>query len=151
MRQIINILGKRKSQLLSRFNEGVKFPCVMLEGITEELENKIDILIKYGGSVKLNTGTVIEKNDVYVYGDINLNSKADVQYLAKFQKIILNSYTMNAFIPNSFDYKTGTYIAEDGIALGSPFQANFLKWFKYNYCIIGKPKKIIIYHYPTRR
>lgn len=151
MKQIINILGKRKSQVLSRFNDA-RFPCVMLEGITEELEEKIDALIKYGGCVKLHTGVTIAKNDVYVYGDINLSSKADVQYLSKFQKIILNSYTMNAFIPNSFNYSAGTFVIdEDGVAKGSPFQANFLKWFKYNYCLIGKPKKIIIYHYPTRR
>lgn len=151
MKQVINILGRRKSQILSRFNEGSRFPCIILEGINEDLENKIDAIVKYGGSVKLSTGKIITKNDVYVYGDINLNSKADVQYLSKFRKIILNSYTMNAFIPTSFDYKHGTYTAEDGVALGSPFQADFLKWFKYNYCLIGKPNKIIIYHYPTRK
>lgn len=150
MREIINILGKRKSQVLSRFNE-TRIPCVILEGINKEIEDKIDVIVKYGGAVKLPTGVTVTKNDIYVYGDINLDSKADIQYLSKFQKIILNPYTMNTFIPTSFNYKTNTYILEDGVAVGSPFQSSYLKWFKYNYCLIGKPKKIIIYHYPNRR
>lgn len=151
MRRVINILGKRKSQVLSRFNDELCVPCVMLEAITKELEDKIDAIIKYGGSVKLDTGAIVTKNDIYVYGDININSKSDIQYLSKFRKVILNSNNRFTFIPSSFDYKNGTYTEIDGIAKGSPFQSDYLEWFKYNYCLIGKPKKIIIYHYPNRR
>lgn len=144
-------MGRRKFIVLSRFDSDASVPCVRLEAIDEEIENKIDALIKYGGFVKLNSGVTIIKNDVYVYGDINIKSKADIQYLNKFEKIILNPYTMTTFIPTSFDYDKSNYVEEDGVAIGSPFQSNYLKWFKYNYCLIGKPKKIIIYHYPNRR
>lgn len=151
MNKVINLLGTMKSTVLSRFNTSIKFPCVILEPITEELENKIDAIIKYGGSVKLDSKHIVTKTDIYVYGDINLNNKSDIEYLSKFKRIILNPYTMTTFIPSSFNYKLGTYLKVDGLARGSNFQGDFLKWFKYNYCIIGKPKKIIIYHYPNRR
>ena len=150
MKKIINILGKSKSQVLSRFNDDIRIPCVILKPITEEIENKIDAIVKYGGSIKLDKH-IITKNEIYVYGDININSKADIEYLSKFRKLILNPYNMCTFIPSSFNYERGYYVEVDGQVKGSPFQGDYLKWFKYNYCLIGKPKKIIIYHYPNRR
>jgi len=151
MKKIIDVLGKTKFQVLSRFNTETKTPCVIIEPITEEIEDKIDAIIKYGGAVRLKSRHIVTKNNIYVYGDINIKSKADINYLDKFKKIILNPYTMCTFIPTSFDYKTGTYIEIDGLAKGSPFQSNYLAWFKWNYCHIGKPKKIVIYHYPNRK
>lgn len=147
----IKILGKTKSQILSRFNQDSKIPCIVLKPITQELENKIDAIIKYGGSVEIEHNHYITKNEIYVYGDINLKSKADIEYLSKFKKIILNPYTMCTFIPSSFNYEEGEYTEINGIAKGSNFQSDFLAWFKWNYCLIGKPNKIIIYHYPNRR
>lgn len=151
MRTIVNVFNKTKTQVLSRFKTDFNTPCVLLEGINEELESKIDAIVEYGGSVKLSSGHIITKNDIYVYGDININSKADIQYLSKFKKVILNQDTMCTFIPTSFNYKNGIYVKVDGVAKGSPFQSNYLKWFKWNYCLIGKPNKIIMYHYPNRR
>ena len=151
MEKIINVFGKTKSQILSRFNEGSKTPCVILEAIDKETEDKIDAIIKYGGGVKLQSGHIITKNDIYVYGDINLKSKADIEYLNKFKKLILNPYTMCTFIPESFNYERGIYVESNNIAKGSNFQSNYLTWFKWNYCHIGKPRKIIIYHYPNRK
>lgn len=151
MKKIINVLGKTKSQVLSRFSTEIRTPCVIIEPITEEIEDKIDAAIKYGGAVKLKSKHIVTKNDIYVYGDVNIKSKADIDYLNKFKKIILNPYNMCTFIPNSFNYEKGTYTEVDGVAKGSPFQSDYLAWFKYNYCLIGKPKKIIIYHYPNRR
>lgn len=149
MKKVINVLGKNKIEVLSRFSENTKFPCVILAPIDEETEKRIDAAIKYGGSIKLDKNHIITKNEIYTYGDIDLNSKADLEYLKKFKKIILNPYTMCTFIPTSFDYKSGTYITTDGIAKGSPFQFDYLKWFKWKYCLIGKPKKIIIYNSRT--
>lgn len=151
MNTIVNVFKTTKTQVLSRFEKEYKLPCVLLEAIDEELEDKIDAIVKYGGSVKLHSKHIVTKNDIYVYGDINLNNKTDIEYLSKFKKIILNPFTMCTFIPTSFNYNKGSYIKVDEVAKGSPFQSDYLKWFKWNYCHIGKPKKIIIYHYPNRR
>ena len=149
----INVFGTKKKVTLSRFSENTRVPCVIMEAIDDKTEEEIDAIIKYGGNVTLKSKNIIDKTNIYVYGDINVESKTDILYLQKFKNIILNPYNSCTFIPTGFDFKKGTYTYDecDGPAKGSPFQSNYLKWFKWNYCLIGKPKKIIIYCYPNRR
>ncbi len=150
---IVKVFGTKKIVTLSRFNENSRVPSVVMEAIDEKDEEEIDAIIKYGGSIKLKSKNVVNKEDIYVYGDININSKSDISYLEKFKRIILNPYTMCTFIPTNFDFKAGSYSCSvlTGSTIGSPFQSDYLKWFKWNYCLLGNPKKIIIYHYPNRR
>lgn len=126
-----------------------------MEVINKETEEKLDKQIKISESfiyVNLH-GNKIPSSSVYLYGEVDLNKKEDIKYLTKYKRAILNPYNTGNWYYSEFDYETGTvkYNESRNAFIGTNFIADFIKWFKFKYCIIGKPQRIIIYKYPIPR
>ena len=141
----MNIMGIRRRIVL---NHSDKHGKVVLQVLTDAEEEQIDkSILKYGELTYLLDDKIkIRAKDIYLYGDINLENQEDVKLLEKFNKIICDEYAASNFIYSNVDYKKGiAYSDERGIYLGYTCM-NWDKWFKYNYLLLGKPKKIIIYN-----
>jgi hypothetical protein len=85
-------------------------------------------------------GKRIDKKDIYCYGEINLSSNDDVEYIKKFNLLDTDN---GGTIHSNFNYQEG-YALIEGIAKTYP-TFDIIEWFKYNHCLIGKPTRIIIY------
>lgn len=140
------LFNTQKKVILSRSDKGNY--TVFMEAITEEIENNIDKQSDIKGSFTYSAlkGNIVTSSNTYLYGEIDLDNPKDIKYLNRFKNAILNSYDYHMWYYTSFDYKTGNITAnEEGIFKGINFIADPIKWFKYQYCILGKPKRIIIY------
>lgn len=145
----MNLMGKFRRRILNHF----KASTIVLQILTEEEENQIDTsMIKYGRlTYLLDNKYKIDVKHIYLYGDINLNNKEDLFFLNKFSSIICDEYSPSNFIYSNLDYNTGIVSAEPERNQYIGYTCmNYKKWFEYNYLLIGKPKKIIIYDIPTK-
>lgn len=134
MSKEINILGLRKKVIVARFDRS---NIAVMEPIDEKTDKDISQLMKY------NTGKeFIERNKIFIYGEVDLNNDEDCKLIKKLfpmsDDIIRNQ------IHAGFDYETGVVIPIDG-NIRWTIEIDPIKWFKYNYCLIGKPKHIIVY------
>lgn len=147
----INLFNRRQRVMLSRSDK--KDYGVFMEAISESTEINLDRQNKVKNSITYAASKgVVTNNDIYLYGEINLDNKKDIKYLKKFSSAILNPYDISNFIYSNFNYDTGDVFADDnGIYKGYQIMNEPIKWFKFNYCILGKPKRIIIYKYPIRK
>nr|UWI24163.1 MAG: hypothetical protein [Bacteriophage sp.] len=82
----------------------------------------------------------IDKKDIYCYGEINLSSNDDVEYIKKFSLLDTDN---GGIIHSNFNYQEGYALIEGIAKTYSTF--DIVEWFKYNHCLIGKPTRIIIY------
>lgn len=135
MLQEINLLGIRKQTILCHF-EKICYLAVMKE-ITETDEKNID------KGLRFNTGTqFIERDKIILYGEINFNNKNDVKLIKNknlmFPKIVSN------IVYSTFDYKSGIATSINNV-YKMTIEVDPVKWFMYNYCLIGKPKRVIVY------
>lgn len=150
MQKVRCLFNTRKKVVLSHSDSGGYRVC--MEAITEEAERKIDkqndTLLSF--SYKTLSNRVITNSTTYLYGEINLNDKKDIDYLLKFKHAILNPYDYHNWYYTSFDFKTGeiTYNDDHRAFLGINFLTDTVAWFKFKYCILGKPKRVIIYKEP---
>lgn len=141
----MNIMGIRRRIVL---NHSDKHGKIILQVLTDKEEEQIDnSIIKYGELTYLLDNKIkVRAKDIYLYGDINLENKEDVKLLEKFNKIICDEYAASNFIYSNVDYNKGiVYSDERGVYLGY-ICMNWNKWFNFNYLLLGKPKKIIIYN-----
>lgn len=145
MRKRKNILGIKKRVILARFD----FNSIVMEAIDENDEKSLDKQNEKDNINYFFNNLCLKNKDIVLYGEINLEDKKDIKYLEKYKNIICNPDAISNWIESNFDYEKGTITSNcEGIYKG--YQTwQFLKWFKYNYCLIGKPKRILIYHYPT--
>lgn len=136
MKKTNSILGLRKVMVLNRS----KNTYMLMHSITEEEEQKIDKVHDYFiGDV------TIPNSDIYLYGTVDLNSKSDIKFIQK-KPIVSEDVYDAAVIITSFDYDKGTITTNDkGTDYPWAHTWDRLKWFKYNYCWIGKPERVIIY------
>lgn len=143
----MNLFNTKLKVMLSRSDK--RDYGVFMEAISEETENNLDKQNDLKGEfIYCNQeGARISSRDVYLYGAIDLNNSKDIQYLNRFNRAILNSYDTGNWYYTSFDYNTGIIIRDaiKQVFLGINFIANPIKWFKFKYCILGKPSRIIIY------
>ena len=140
----MNIMGIRRRVVL---NHSDKHGKIILQVLTDKEEEQIDkSIVKYGELTYLLDNKIkVRAKDIYLYGDINLTDQDDIKLLEKFNKIICDEYAISNFIYSNVDYETGkVYSDERGIYLGYTCM-NWNKWFNFNYLLLGKPKKIIIY------
>lgn len=136
MTKVVNLLGIRKKVILFRTKfMGDSIYTVMRE-LTEEQEKSLDTL----ESVKIDDN-IINKDDIYCYGEFNVDNEEDLNYIKKFNIINLDSEN---FIHCDYDFKTGEVTITRTLAKTRPTWDS-IEWFKYNYLLIGKPKRIIIY------
>lgn len=137
----INLLGIFNMTRLCLTESIKNKKIVIMEAITEEEEQRIDKSKDYYGSIKYNKNNlVIDSKDIYLYGEVNLNDENDINFIKRFY--LINPET--SFIYSNFDYDRGVYTT---VNLKPRWCTTFdpIKWFKYNYCLIGKPNRIIIY------
>lgn len=115
-----------------------------MEPITKEQEIRIDNSSKYFGEIRheRENGDIILANDIYLYGEVDFDNIDDLKYIEKF-KLLFNEPNSN-WIQSNFDFDKGCFTTKEGIAKGSP-TLDPIKWFKYNYVLIGKPQSIIVY------
>lgn len=138
--KVYNLLGLRKTTILflSRIGDKISSETIMRE-LTPELEEQCeDDNLSY---VHLNDKVSINKNNIIVFGELDLNDPNDIESIKEYCYI---PEDYDAHILSNFNYKDGTYTTIDGIAK-SYITYNPVLWFKYNHCLIGKPKKILIY------
>ncbi len=115
---------------------------VVMEAITEEQEARIDKSKQYFGSIRhtKEDGQIIDRKDIYVYGEINFNSEEDCNILNHFH-LLDND---NSFVYSGFNYDKGTIVLKENKVKWYQ-TTNNIKWLQFNHCLIGKPERIIIY------
>lgn len=135
MLQEINLLGIRKQAILCHFEKICDL--VVMKEITETDEKNID------KGLRFNTGTqFIERDKIILYGEIDFNNKDDVK-LIKNKNLMFPEVVSN-IVYNTFDYKAGIATPINNV-YKMTIEVDPVKWFMYNYCLIGKPKRIIVY------
>ena len=135
MEKKVNLLGIRKKVILYHTKSLVGIIYTVMRPITEEDEQNLD---KWE-CINVD-GKRIDKKDIYCYGEINLSSNDDVEYIKSLAYLILIMVELFIVI---FNYQEGCALIE-GIAKTYP-TFDIIEWFKYNHCLIGKPTRIIIY------
>ncbi len=144
----MNIMGKFKRTILNRSKEGT----IVLQVLTDIEEKQIDKSEKeYGELVYVfDKKYKIGAKNIYLYGDINIDNKEDINLINKFKNIICEIYSPSNFIYSNLDYNTGIIKSDERGIYKGYYTSNYMKWFLYNYLLIGKPKKIIIYSIPQK-
>ena len=143
----INLLGIRQKVIICRIDSiNGKYNNVYIEPITEEQEIKIDNAEKYYNEIRyeLKDGTIITSKNIYAYGEINIEDVNDINQIKSFNLINSDGGRINS----NFNYDKGCCTIKDNIATYYTTW-NPIKWFKYCYCLIGKPNRIIIYKVPN--
>lgn len=123
---------------------GGKYQVVFMEAIDENIEKKIDNSEKYFGSIcyQREDGADIPAKNIFLYGELDLNNPDDIENIEVFELIGKNMG--DNYIYSNFNYENGTIEIENNIIKGYNTW-NPLLWFKYCHCLIGKPKRIIVY------
>lgn len=134
-----NLFKTRKEIILCRSNEEFS---VILKPLTEEEEQRIDKSKLYYGEIRYyeSKDKYIVGRNIYMYGEINLDDDNDLDVIERFDLVPKDFGKMLI----NFDYDKGTYTTENGIAK-TTFTSDPIEWFKYCYCQIGKPKRVIVY------
>lgn len=135
MEKKLNLLGIRKKVILCRTKSLSGVTDTIMRPITEQDEQDLDKW-EY---INID-GKRIDKKDIYCYGEINLSSNDDVEYIKKFSLLDTDN---GGTVHSNFNYQKG-YALVEGIAKTYP-TFDIIEWFKYNHCLIGKPTRIIIY------
>lgn len=130
----INLLGIRKRAILCR-TSGIGEPTfTVMCPLTAKQEKELDMY----ENTTINERRITRKS-IYIYGEVNLDNQSDLDVIKKLN--ISNADGNNVY--SNFDYEKGIVTYEDKVTLKLTW--NVLDWFKYNYCLIGKPARIVIY------
>lgn len=115
-----------------------------MQSITEEQEKRIDNSSKYFGVIRFEREDkeIIQAKDIYLYGEVDFNSKEDISNIRKFD--LIDKSDNSNWIYSNFDFDKGCFTTIDGKAKGYNTY-DCIKWFKYCYVLLGKPKRIIVY------
>ena len=140
--QKINIMGIRSKVILNRL--GINY--LVMEKLSDRDNELLD------ASMELDTQPnflidgkyFVPKRDIFLYGEIDLNNSDDLE-LIKDTDIMTDEINQASNIPSDFDYETGDVYANNEGIYKCHDTWNKLDWFKFNYCLLGKPSKIIIY------
>lgn len=130
----LNLLGIRNKAILCRTN-GIGEPTfTVMYPLTAEQEKQLD---KYENTT-INERRITRKS-IYIYGEVNLNNQSDLDAI---KKLNIGNADGN-HIHSNFDYERGIVTYEDTVKFKLTWDA--IEWFKYNYCMLGKPERIVIY------
>lgn len=135
MEKKVNLLGIRKKVILCHIKSLASVTYTVMRPITEEDEQNLDKWEYLNIDNKR-----IYRKDIYCYGEINLSSNDDVEYIKQFSLLDTDN---GGIVHSNFNYQEG-YALIEGIAKTYP-TFDIIEWFKYNHCLIGKPTRIIIY------
>ncbi len=135
----MSVLGILKVATLCHIKAWRK-ESVILVPITAKEEKSIDVNNRF--TLNLNSGDyTIPMDNIYMYGDINPDNDDDLDMIFN-QELIDSNEDTPCFVPSSFDYDKAEIIAIDNIVKRSPTWKP-IKWFKWNYTLIGKPSKVV--------
>ena len=136
MAKVLNLLGIRKKAILCRIKALGNFNYTVMRSITEAQEKELD------DTEQLTIdGNIITKDNIYCYGQFDINNDEDINYVKKFN--IINFDESNP-VYSGYNFVDGSVTIEGNIAKTYSCY-NTVEWFKYNYLLIGKPNRIIIY------
>lgn len=115
-----------------------------MEAIDEDIERQIDNSEKYYGQIcyKKDNDNVIPAKNIFLYGELDIENPDDLDNIEMFELIGKNMG--DNFIYTGFNYDDGTIEVHNNIITGYNTW-NPILWFKYCHCLIGKPKRIIVY------
>ncbi len=143
-----NLLGIKKQSILYRSNVKNKNKyVVIMEGITEKQEYDIERFAKYYGQImyKRNNNETIYAKDILLYGKIDLNDENDIRYIERFN--LINEDNNQNWIYTNLDFNTGIVTTINNKLIGIGI-CDCIEWLEYNYILIGRPERVIIYkHY----
>lgn len=135
MLPVINLLGIREKAILCHFDNICEL--AVMKAISKTDEENID------KGLRFNTGKeYIDKSKIIMYGEINFNNKDDIR-LIKHKNLMFPEIVSN-FVYSTFNFDEGIATPVNYVYKIKP-EIDPVKWFKYNYCLIGKPKHIIVY------
>lgn len=134
----INVNGLRKKIILSTFNDKGIVTKLMMMPISKEQEDEIDNNL----SLKINE-IIIKKNQISVYGEVNF-SKDDLNKIDKITNIVPED---GGWLYSNLDLETGDVTLEGNTPKMYP-TFDPVTWFEYNYLLLGKPERIIIFKCP---
>ena len=120
-------MGIRERVMLVHSSGSKNGETVKMRAISEEEEFYID---------KKNY-----KDDIYFYGEVNLNDKDDLDTIRNYNFV---DNKLRSMIFSNFNYNKGLYTAIEGVPKHGA-TTNPVEWFKYNHCLLGKPKRVIVY------
>lgn len=136
-----NIMGIRSSVILNKFESNY----LVMEAITEEQENAIDVSAEMGDEMYFMKGKHrIPARDIFLYGSININNKEDLMLLKDYD-IITPNVNQAANIPSNLDYETGYIYSNNEDVFKFHDTWDKIEWFKFNHVLLGKPDRVIIY------
>lgn len=135
MKKIINLFGIRRRVKLCRIKEAKDVVAIM-QPITEEQEQELDKFHQ----ITID-GNVIKQDNIYVYGQLNLDCEDDINYINKFN--LLNTDDTGNIIYSNINWSDGTVEFETVPKQYATWDK--LLWFEYNYMLIGRPERVIIY------
>lgn len=141
------ILGSKKRTVLYRSSDKRRFEYVIMQPITIEEEQDIERSKEETDHFSFypadNVG-VYDKN-IFCYGSIDFHNEDDIKVINDANILDMNIMNKSDYIPKYFDYENGIIATDEkGILISSPTW-NKIEWFKYNYCLLGKPERVIIY------
>lgn len=136
------VFGIRKKVVLNHSNSDMLF----MESIGEKEEKLIDESLETFSSPRfiLEKDIVVYPSNIYVYGKVDLDDNNDINLLMS-KDIMPDSVMEAAIIPSNFNYEDGIIYSNGNNEFLYHNTWNKLNWFKYNYCLLGKPERIIIY------
>lgn len=119
---------------------------IRLEPLTEEQESFINNHknVWTNGKYIRNDGVEFAGNNILLYGDVELNNREFIDCIRNLD--IINSED-NPWYRTDVNFTTGV-VDREKVRKWS-FTTNPLTWFEYNYMLIGRPNKIIIYECPS--
>lgn len=155
MKKEYSLLKIRTIAVLSRIDNGIKENhIILMHKITEEDEHNIDRSLKENVSKMpifyKDNHIICQGREILAYGDININNKDDYETIKELNICNPSLFPSSNWMPSNFDYNKGTCTTEDDGILKWFSTWDNIKWFKYNHCLIGKPKKVIIYKIKPR-
>ena len=111
MEKKVNLLGIRKKVILCHTKSLAGITYTVMRPITEEDEQNLD---KWE-CINVD-GKRIDKKDIYCYGEINLSSNDDVEYIKKFSLLDTDN---GGTVHSNFNYQEG-YALIEGISKTYP-------------------------------
>lgn len=135
--QKTNFLGIREKAILNRSKGVTGYEYVVMRPITKKIEHELDTDEK----AVLPNGASISRKSIYIYGVVDVTNPDDIGIIKKFN--LLDDSDKGNIVPSGFDYLEGV-AHHDGVIKYKPTW-DVVEWFKYNYCLIGKPERIVIF------
>lgn len=141
-----NLLGMFPKGVVLNKKAGYKKSTISirLEPLTDEQEDYINNNKNIWSEGKFIRDDCVEfaANNILLYGEAELNNREFIDFINKLDIIPED----NSWYRTKVDLKTGK-VSKQEVRLQSQTFNNFT-WFEYNYMLIGRPNKIIIYECP---